>query len=65
MIKPTPPAQPDTWEARLANGTLTETEWELLREMVDEGEVETLEEAARLLDFRERELNRAQSFYGF
>ncbi len=65
MIKPMPTSPPDTWEAKLANGTLTEAEWELLREMVDAGEVETVEEAARLLDFRERELTLGETFYGF
>jgi hypothetical protein len=65
MIKPMSTPSSDSWEAKLANGTLTEAEWELLREMVDAGEVETVEEAARLLDFRERELTRGETFYGF
>ncbi len=56
---------PRTWEARLAQGKLTEEEWKVLRALVENGDVETLEDAARLLDFRERELNKEDSFYGF
>lgn len=56
---------PNTWEAKLAMGALTEEEWKVLRGMVVDGEVETMEEAARLLDFKERELNLGDTFYGF
>ncbi len=56
---------PHTWEDRLSNGLLTEEEWQILRDMVDLGEVDTVEEGARLLDFKERELNQPDTFYGF
>lgn len=56
---------PHTWEARLQAGQLREIEWEMLREMVDDGEAKTVEEAAQLLDFKDRELNLGDTFYGF
>jgi len=57
--------EPRTWEARLVAGQLKEEEWKVLRDMVENEEAETLEEAARLLDFKERELNLDDTFYGF
>ncbi|NUQ38732.1 MAG: hypothetical protein HUU23_13250 [Caldilineales bacterium] len=56
---------PHTWEARLATGKLSEEEWKVLRDMVTAAEAESLEHAARLLDFKERELNLDETFYGF
>lgn len=56
---------PHTWEARLQAGHLSESEWETLREMVTDGEAKTVEDAARLLDFKDRELNLGDTFYGF
>ena len=56
---------PRTWEQRLAAGDLREEEWKVLRDLVESGGAETLEEAARLLDFKEREINMSDSFYGF
>jgi len=56
---------PHTWEARLAAGVLTEGEWRMLRDMVAAAEAESLEYAARLLDFKDRELNLDETFYGF
>lgn len=60
-----PQQLPHTWEARLLAGYLNQSEWEMLREMVDDGEAKTVEEAARLLDFKDRELNLGDTFYGF
>ncbi|MCO6453307.1 MAG: hypothetical protein J5I90_21170 [Caldilineales bacterium] len=56
---------PSTWEARLAAGQLSEEEWKVLRDLVESGDVETELEAARLLDFKDRELNLGDTFYGF
>jgi len=56
---------PSTWEARLAVGQLREEEWKVLRDLVESGDVETELEAARLLDFKDRELNLGDTFYGF
>ncbi len=56
---------PRTWQARLTAAQLKEEEWKVLRDMVEDGEAETLEEAARLLDFKEREYNLGDTFYGF
>jgi hypothetical protein len=57
--------EPRTWEARLKSGKLNEEEWKVLRAMVASEEAESLEEAARLLDFKDRELNLDDSFYAF
>ena len=56
---------PNTWESKLASGRLKEEEWKILRDLVESGEVETLIEAARLMDFKEREFNLSDTFYGF
>lgn len=56
---------PRTWEARLAAGKLKEEEFKVLRDMVESEQTESLESAARLLDFQERELNLGDTFYGF
>ena len=56
---------PQSWFTRLANDQLSEEEWKVLQDMVASGQCETLEEAARLLDFQDRELNQDDSFYGF
>lgn len=57
--------EPRTWVARLDAGQLKEEEWKVLRDLVENEEAETLEEAARMLDFKERELNLSDTFYGF
>ncbi len=53
---------PKTWEIRLATGKLSEREWQILREMVASGQADTLEEAARIMDFLEREQNLDDTF---
>ncbi len=40
-----------SWERALASGSLTPLQLESLQAMVDEGEVESLADAARLLDY--------------
>ena len=45
--------------------TLTEEQMALLQEMVDEGQSETLERAAELLDFQDRFINATEHMYGF
>ncbi len=57
--------EPRTWEARLKTGKLSEDEWKVLDSMVKDGDAESLEEAARILDFKDREMNLDDSFYGF
>jgi len=57
--------EPRTWEARLQAGKLSEEEWKVLRAMVAGEEAESLEEAARMRDFKDRELNLDDTFYGF
>ena len=57
--------EPRTWELRFKSGKLNEEEWKVLRALVASEEAESLEEAARLLDFKERESNLDDSFYAF
>ena len=40
-----------SWVRALESGSLTPTQLESLQAMVDQGEVENLEDAARLLDY--------------
>ena len=42
-----------SWEKALSEGALTETQWETLQALVDNGEAADLTEAARLLDYEE------------
>jgi hypothetical protein len=42
-----------SWEKALAEGALTEMQWETLQSLVDNGEAEDLTQAARLLDYEE------------
>jgi hypothetical protein len=42
-----------SWEKALSEGALTETQWEALQALVDNGEAEDLAAAARLLDYEE------------
>lgn len=57
--------EPRTWEARLNAEQLKEEEWKVLRDLIENEEAETLEEAARMLDFKDREFNLGDTFYGF
>jgi hypothetical protein len=56
--------EPRTWEARLNAERLKEEEWKVLRDLIENEEAETLEEAARMLDFKDREFNLGDTFYG-
>lgn len=53
---------PSPWEERLATGALTPEEWQILQEMVSSGEADSLEEAARMMDFEERDRSFEDSF---
>ncbi len=41
-----------TWVGAYLSGTLSEMQLEALQAMVDEGEAEDMEDAARLMDFK-------------
>lgn len=56
---------PKSWSICLETGQLHEEAWKILHDMVASGQCETLEDAARILDFQDRELNQDDSFYGF
>ena len=56
---------PRTWEVRFTTGQLSEEEYKVLRDLVAAGDSESFLEAARLMDFREREANLESTLKGF
>lgn len=54
-----------SWQIALREETLTEEQVALLQEMVDDGQAESLERAAELLDFQDRFINATEHMYGF
>ncbi|MCB0088469.1 MAG: hypothetical protein KDE54_11195 [Caldilineaceae bacterium] len=65
MTEPQGVPQFVSWQIALRDETLTEEQMALLQEMVDEGQSETLERAAELLDFQDRFINATEHMYGF
>ena len=65
MTEPQGVPQFVSWQIALRDETLTEEQMALLQEMVDEGQAETLERAAELLDFQDRFINATEHMYGF
>ncbi|MFN8445958.1 MAG: hypothetical protein U0175_34525 [Caldilineaceae bacterium] len=54
-----------SWVQALRDKLLNEDQLAVLQEMVDQGEVDTLERAAQLLDWHEMMVDRPQHMYGF
>ena len=52
------------WAHALATGTLTDEQRHVLEDMVAAGQAETLEEAARLLDWQTEALEQVSSMWG-
>ena len=65
MTEPQGVPQFVSWQIALRDEMLTEEQMALLQEMVDEGQSETLERAAELLDFQDRFINATEHMYGF
>lgn len=54
----------DSWLLALQAGTLTDIQIATLQQVVDDGKVATLEEAARLLDWQDTVIDPLEHFYG-
>ena len=53
-----------SWLLALQAGALTETQLATLQQQIDEGKAETLEEAARYLDWQDSVIDPTEHFYG-
>jgi len=54
-----------SWRQALENGTLTNQQIAVLEEMVKEGQAETIEAAASMLDWQDAIINKPEHMYGF
>lgn len=55
----------DSWVQALLAGSLSPEQLAVLQTMVDEGDADTLERAAQLLDWQEHVLDADEHMYGF
>jgi hypothetical protein len=53
------------WQRGLAEGTLTPEQMGTLKEMVDSGQVESIETAAKMLDWQDSVIDPPEHMYGF
>jgi hypothetical protein len=54
-----------SWRQALDNGTLTTGQLAVLEEMVKEGQAESIEAAASMLDWQDAIINKPEHMYGF
>jgi hypothetical protein len=54
-----------SWQRGLAEGTLTPEQMAILKEMVDSGQVESVETAAQMLDWQDSVIDPPEHMYGF
>ena len=54
-----------SWRQALDNGTLTTAQVAVLEEMVKEGQAESIEAAASMLDWQDTIINKPEHMYGF
>ena len=54
-----------SWQRGLAAGTLTPEQMAVLKEMVDSGQVESVETAAQMLDWQDSVIDPPEHMYGF
>jgi hypothetical protein len=54
-----------SWQRGLAEGTLTEEQMAVLKDMVDSGQVESIETAAKMLDWQDSVIDPPEHMYGF
>ena len=54
-----------SWQRGLAEGTLTADQMAVLKEMVDSGQVESIETAAKMLDWQDNVIDPPEHMYGF
>jgi hypothetical protein len=55
----------NNWQRGLAEGTLTPEQMAVLKEMVDSGQVESVETAAQMLDWQDSVIDPPEHMYGF
>jgi hypothetical protein len=58
-------AQFKSWRRALAENQLTSEQMTVLRKMVEDGQAETMEAAAALLDWQDTVINPDEHMYGF
>ena len=54
-----------SWQRGLAEGTLTAEQMAILKDIVDSGQVETIETAATMLDWQDSVIDPPEHMYGF
>jgi hypothetical protein len=65
MASPHEKKEFDSWHRALKDNKLKPEQLAVLQKMVDEGQVETLESAALLLDWQESVIDPDEHMYGF
>ena len=55
----------NSWQRGLAEGTLTPEQMAVLKDMVDSGQVESIETAAKMLDWQDGVIDPPEHMYGF
>jgi hypothetical protein len=55
----------NSWQRSLAEGTLTPEQMATLKDMVDCGQVESIETAAKMLDWQDGVIDPPEHMYGF
>jgi hypothetical protein len=55
----------NSWQRSLAEGTLTTEQMAVLKDMVDCGQVESIETAAKMLDWQDSVIDPPEHMYGF
>jgi len=58
-------AEFNSWQRGLAEGTLTQEQMAVLKDMVDSGQVESIETAAKMLDWQDSVIDPPEHMYGF
>ena len=54
-----------SWQRGLAEGTLTPEQTATLKDMVDSGQVESVDTAAKMLDWQDGIIDKPEHMYGF
>ena len=55
----------ESWVKALKENKLTQKQLDVLQKVVDDGQAETLEQAAQLLDWQENVIDPDEHMYGF
>jgi hypothetical protein len=65
MENPSEPAKIKSWRQALDQGMLSAQQIEVLEGMVTEGQAESLQAAASMLDWQDAIINKPEHMYGF